>query len=68
MIYYVYKSKERGKNMNIFFITLIPRIFIKIFRIKHKHHFVYDGTFDGGLAGSVSQYACIWCGEKRFEW
>ena len=54
--------------MNIFFITLIPRIFIKIFRIKHKHHFVYDGTFDGGLAGSVSQYACIWCGEKRFEW
>lgn len=54
--------------MNIFFITLIPRFFIKLFKIKHKHKYIYDGTFDGGLAGQVSQYACIWCGDKKFEY
>ena len=53
--------------MNIFFITLIPRFFIKLFKIKHKHNYIYDGTFDGGMAGQVSQYSCIWCGDKVFE-
>ena len=53
--------------MNIFFITLIPRIFVKLFRIKHKHNYVYDGTFDGGLAGNVDHYVCIWCGESDFR-
>ena len=53
--------------MNIFFITLLPRLLVKLFKIKHKCHYVYDGTFDGGLAGQVSQYACIWCGNKEFR-
>lgn len=53
--------------MNIFCITLIPRIFIKLFGIKHKHNYVYDGTFDGGLAGNVDHYVCIWCGESDFR-
>ena len=50
-----------------FIITLLPRLFVKLFKIKHNHHYVYDGTFDGGLAGQVSQYVCIWCGNKKIR-
>lgn len=49
------------------FITTIPRLFIRLFHIKHKHHYVYDGTFDGGLAGQVSEYVCIWCKDTEYK-
>ena len=39
----------------MYFLTFVPRLFIKLFRIKHKHHYIYNGTFDGGLAGNVRQ-------------
>ena len=48
-------------------ITMMPRLFIRLLRIRHKHHYVYDGTFDGGLAGQVSTYVCIWCKDIKYE-
>ena len=44
------------------FITFIPRVFIRLFKIKHKHHYVCTSCGDGGLAGTVARYDCIWCG------
>lgn len=49
-------------------ITQIPRLIIRLFHIKHNCHYVYDGTFDGGLAGGVSVYRCIWCGETNIKY
>lgn len=43
--------------------AFIPRLFIKIFKIKHKHHYICTSCGDGGLAGSVASYECIWCGD-----
>ena len=40
----------------MYFLTLVPRLFIKLFRIKHKHHYIYNGTFDVGLAGNVREW------------
>ena len=47
----------------LYYLMFIPRLFIKIFHIKHEHLYLYNGTFDGGLAGQVSEYKCIWCGD-----
>ena len=52
----------------MYFLTFVPRLFIKLFRIKHKHHYIYNGTFDGGLAGTIREYVCIWCGNKDIRY
>lgn len=52
----------------MYFLTFVPRLFIKLFWIKHKHHYIYNGTFDGGLAGNVREYVCIWCGENDIRY
>lgn len=44
-------------------IAFIPRVFIKIFKIKHKHYYICTSCGDGGLAGDVACYECIWCGD-----
>ena len=49
----------------IWIITAIPRLFIRTFKIYHRHKYIYGGTFDGGLAGSVGEWKCLWCGEKE---
>ena len=54
-------SKTIEKSM--FIITLIPRLLVKLFRINHKHHNVYEDCGDAGLAGCVACYRCIWCGD-----
>ena len=51
------------ERVSMFIITLIPRLFVKLFRIKHKHHYVYEDCGDAGLAGCVACYRCIWCGD-----
>lgn len=48
----------------MFIITLIPRIFVKLFKIKHKHHYIYEDCGDAGLAGCVACYRCIWCRDR----
>lgn len=48
-------------------ITWIPRIITRLFHINHRCHYIYDGTFDGGLAGEVSIYRCIWCGNTNLK-
>lgn len=45
-------------------ITQIPRFIIRLFHLKHRCNYVYDGSFDGGLAGEVNVYKCIWCGDS----
>lgn len=45
------------------FITFIPSLFIKLFKIKHRHYYICTGCGDGGLAGNVAVYKCIWCGD-----
>lgn len=49
----------------IWIITGIPRLFIHTFKIYHRHKYIHSGTFDGGLAGSVGVWTCLWCGEKE---
>ncbi len=49
-------------------MTQIPRLIIRLFRIKHKCHYIYDGTFDGGLAGTVNVHKCIWCGNTQIRY
>ncbi|MBO5970650.1 MAG: hypothetical protein J6S14_19420 [Clostridia bacterium] len=49
----------------IWIITALPRLVIRAFKVSHKHKYVYFGTFDGGLAGSVGEWKCLWCGEKE---
>ena len=56
------------KVKKMYFLTLVPRLFIKLFRIKHKHHYIYNGTFDAGLAGNVREYICIWCGDNDIRY
>ena len=50
-----------------YIITSLPRLFIKLFHIKHKHSYLYNGTFDGGLANQVSTYKCIWCADTQYK-
>ena len=38
-----------------------------LFRIKHKHHYIYTSCGDGGLAGVVARYGCIWCGDTYVQ-
>lgn len=51
----------------IWLLSVIPRIVIRVLRIPHKHRFLYNGTFDGGLAGEVNEWACVWCGEREIR-
>ena len=45
------------------FITFVPRQIVKIFKIRHKHHYVCTSCGECGLAGNVAFYECIWCGD-----
>jgi hypothetical protein len=49
------------------FMAFIPRQIIKVFKIKHKHHYVCTSCGDGGLAGDVAFYECIWCGDTYVQ-
>lgn len=52
----------------LYFLTIIPRLIIKNFHIKHKHQYLYTGSFDGGLAGEVKRYECLWCGDVYLDY
>lgn len=45
-------------------ITFIPRLFIRGFKIKHKHNYIFYDCGGGDLSGSFSIYKCIWCGDE----
>lgn len=51
----------------IMFITFVPRMLVKLFKIKHKHRYICTSCGDGGLAGGVVRYDCIWCGDTYVQ-
>lgn len=51
----------------IMVITFVPRLFIKLFNIKHKHYYICTTCGDFGLAGRVAFYKCIWCGDNYYK-
>lgn len=52
-------------DIAIWILAAIPRFVIRALRIPHKHTYIYNGSFDGGLAGTVSEWVCVWCGKRE---
>lgn len=51
-------------DMAIWILTAIPRFVVRCLKISHKHKYIYNGSFDGGLAGNVNEWVCLWCGKR----